>query len=113
MLPEDTEYDETREVFYGGIDKKPAVIIRVAGAEDIKQAINVILATAKGERVMRADFGCGIHELVFSAVDTAVQAQYLNQAHRWSWGLLGGQVPYLSGAVQEGIGTIIGKFPDC
>jgi FAD/FMN-containing dehydrogenase len=39
VLPEDAAYDETREVFYGGIDKKPAVIIRVAGAEDIKQAI--------------------------------------------------------------------------
>lgn len=32
---------------------------------DVKQAIRIILETAPGERVMRADFGCGIHELVF------------------------------------------------
>lgn len=34
--------------------------------ESIRQAIWIILATAKGERVMRPDFGCGIHELVFA-----------------------------------------------
>ena len=47
----------------------------VAYEDDIKQAIHIILATAKGERVMRPDFGCGIHDLVFSAVDTALMAQ--------------------------------------
>lgn len=34
--------------------------------ESIRQAIHIILSTAKGERVMRPDFGCGIHELVFA-----------------------------------------------
>lgn len=34
--------------------------------ESIKQAIHIILSTAKGERVMRPDFGCGIHDLVFA-----------------------------------------------
>lgn len=38
--------------------------------EDIRQAIRIILSTAKGERVMRPDFGCGIHDLVFGAVNT-------------------------------------------
>lgn len=39
-------------------------------AESIRQAIWMILGTARGERVMRPDFGCGIHELVF-AVNSA------------------------------------------
>jgi phage baseplate assembly protein W len=39
--------------------------------EDIKEAIWIILATAKGERVMRPDFGCGIHDLVFAPINTA------------------------------------------
>jgi phage baseplate assembly protein W len=39
--------------------------------EDIKEAIWIILGTAKGERVMRPDFGCGIHELVFAPSNTA------------------------------------------
>ena len=50
---------------------------RVAGVEhedDIRQSIRIILETAPGERVMRPNFGCGIHELVFTAVDsTAIQ----------------------------------------
>lgn len=43
---------------------------RFAPAEyekSIQQAIRIILSTSKGERVMRPDFGCGIHELVFAA----------------------------------------------
>jgi phage baseplate assembly protein W len=39
--------------------------------EDIKEAIRIILGTAKGERVMRPDFGCGIHDLVFAPINTA------------------------------------------
>ena len=35
----------------------------------IKEAIWIILSTSKGERVMRPDFGCGIHDYVFSAIN--------------------------------------------
>jgi phage baseplate assembly protein W len=46
--------------------------------EDIRQSIWTILATSPGERVMRPDFGCGIHDLVFgvnnAAMATAVTA---------------------------------------
>lgn len=38
----------------------------VAGAESVRQAIWSILSTAPGERVMRPDFGCAIHNLVFA-----------------------------------------------
>ncbi|MFZ2168862.1 MAG: GPW/gp25 family protein [Methylococcaceae bacterium] len=34
--------------------------------DSIHQSIWIILSTAKGERVMRPDFGCGIHDLVFA-----------------------------------------------
>ena len=33
--------------------------------ESVRQAIWVVLGTAKGERVMRPDFGCGIYDMVF------------------------------------------------
>ena len=32
----------------------------------IEESIYLILSTARGERVMLPDFGCGIHELVFA-----------------------------------------------
>ena len=34
--------------------------------KNIEECIWIILGTAKGERVMRPDFGCDIHELVFA-----------------------------------------------
>jgi len=41
--------------------------------ESIKQSIWIILFTAKGERVMRPDFGCGIYELVFAPNDATTR----------------------------------------
>ncbi|QZY57550.1 GPW/gp25 family protein [Crassaminicella profunda] len=37
--------------------------------EDIQEAIKIILMTQKGERVMRPDFGCNMHDYVFSIPD--------------------------------------------
>ena|SRR5436190_19649180 len=44
--------------------------------EDIRESIRIILATAPGERLMRPDFGCGIHELVFSAINRITLGQF-------------------------------------
>ncbi len=38
--------------------------------EDIKEAILIILQTAKGERLMRPDFACGINKYVFTDMNT-------------------------------------------
>jgi uncharacterized protein len=39
--------------------------------ESVRQSIWTILGTAKGERVMRPEFGCGIYDLVFEVNDAA------------------------------------------
>lgn len=39
--------------------------------EDILESIRIILGTAKGERVMRPEFGCNIHDHVYSAASPA------------------------------------------
>ena len=36
---------------------------------DIEQAIELILGTAPGERPMRPEFGCGVHDFVFDTID--------------------------------------------
>ncbi|MFL6274369.1 MAG: GPW/gp25 family protein [Blastocatellia bacterium] len=46
-------------------DKGPAVLRTADYEESVRQSIWLILGTAKGERVMRPDFGCGIYDLVF------------------------------------------------
>jgi phage baseplate assembly protein W len=56
------------------VDPQSGLIATAEYEEDIRQAIRIILETAPGERVMRPGFGCGIHDLVFEAVDsTALQ----------------------------------------
>jgi len=45
--------------------------LAVSRHEDkIRESIRTILATAKGERVMRPEFGCGIHDYAFATLDT-------------------------------------------
>ena len=46
IAPDDAEYDEARTVFYGGIDRRPAVIVRVADGTDVSKV--VILARETG-----------------------------------------------------------------
>jgi uncharacterized protein len=54
------------------IDPATGVIATSAYEQDIREAIVVILGTSPGERVMRPDFGCGIHDLVFGVIDVAL-----------------------------------------
>ena len=49
-------------------------IALASGERDIEQAIRIILGTAPGERVMRPEFGCRIHELIFAPQDAATQS---------------------------------------
>jgi phage baseplate assembly protein W len=42
---------------------------------DVEQAISLILSTAPGERPMRPEFGCGVHDYVFERVDAAAMGR--------------------------------------
>ncbi len=44
-------------------------IALVSGDREIEEAIRIILSTAYGERPMRPEFGCGIHDHVFDPAD--------------------------------------------
>ena len=53
---------------------------------DIDEAIRIILGTAKGERHMRPNFGCGIHDLVFApnnATTHGLVETYVTEAIGW------------------------------
>lgn len=50
---------------------------------DIEEAIQIILLTPKGQRVMRPEFGCQIHDLIFAPNDVTtagLAAYYVRQA---------------------------------
>jgi phage baseplate assembly protein W len=50
-------------------------IALVGGEREITEAIRLILATAPGERPMRPEFGCAIHDLVFAPADAATAGE--------------------------------------
>ena len=51
-----------------GVDRRGAIAL-AHDEQDIDQAIQLILGTAPGERPMRPEFGCGVHDFVFDAID--------------------------------------------
>ena len=50
--------------------------------EDVRESIRIILSTSKGERVMQPEFGCGIHDLVFSVINTTTMADIEDSVRR-------------------------------
>jgi uncharacterized protein len=51
-----------------GVDARGRLAM-VRDETDIEQAIGLIIDTRPGERPMRPEFGCGVHDNVFDAVD--------------------------------------------
>ena len=47
----------------------------VGQEREVEEAIRLILGTAYGERPMRPEFGCAIHDFVFAGADAATAAQ--------------------------------------
>src|SRR5437870_1771066 len=45
IRPDDAEYDNARTSFYGGVDRRPAAIVRVADANDVSRVISLVRET--------------------------------------------------------------------
>lgn len=50
-------------------------IVLVTREREIEESIRLILETAPGERPMRPEFGCAIHDFVFAPADAATAGQ--------------------------------------
>ncbi len=59
----------------GGIDL-------VSGDRELEEAITIILSTAIGERPMRPEFGCGIHDHVFAPADATTAGLLVYEVKR-------------------------------
>jgi phage baseplate assembly protein W len=55
-------------------------IAQASAEQRIEESILLILATAPGERPMRPDFGCGIHDLVFAPNNSSTVALIVHLA---------------------------------
>jgi Bacteriophage baseplate protein W len=62
-------------------------IALVTGDQEIEEAMHLVLATAPGERPMRPEFGCAIHDMVFAPVNEAtvgrIQHEVFTCLDRW------------------------------
>lgn len=50
-------------------------IALVGGDDELAESIRLIIGTAFGERPMRPEFGCAIHDMLFGAVDQHLAGQ--------------------------------------
>lgn len=57
--------------FPAGVGQTGGIAL-VSGDAELSQAIRLVLGTALGERPMRPEFGCGIHDLVFDPSDSTL-----------------------------------------
>jgi phage baseplate assembly protein W len=73
---------------------------------DIEQAIELILATAPGERPMRPEFGCGVHDFVFDSIDAGtvgkMELAIRDALDRWEPRVIVETVEFDLSAVGEG-----------
>jgi phage baseplate assembly protein W len=57
-------------------------IALVSRDREIQESIRLILGTAEGERPMRPEFGCGIHDFVFAPADSSTAGRIAHEVRR-------------------------------
>jgi phage baseplate assembly protein W len=69
-----------------GVDERGRIGL-ARQVRDVEEAMRIILLTPKGQRPMRPDFGCQIHDLIFApddATTAGLAAYYVEEAlGRW------------------------------
>src|SRR5918992_2291664 len=112
IAADDAGYDEARAVFYGGIDRRPAVIIRVASVADVSQVVSLAHETGLNLAVRS-----GGHSLAgYSTTDGGIvldlsemKALQIDTERRTAWaetGLTAGE--YTAEAGTHGLATGFG-----
>ena len=115
IAPDDPEYDDARGVFYGGLDKRPAVIVRVADDADVAR----VIAEARNTGLELA-IRSGGHSVVGHSVTeggivldlSEMQALEIDADDRTAWaesGVTAGA--YSKAAAEHGLATGFGDSP--
>ena len=64
-----------------GVDRRGGVALAGA-ADDVEQAISINLRTAPGERPMRPEFDCAVHDYVFDVINSTTLGRMEDQIRR-------------------------------
>lgn len=57
-------------------------IALVSRTAELEESIRLVLGTAFGERPMRPEFGCAIHDYVFSPIDSTTAGRIAHEVRR-------------------------------
>ena len=112
IAPEDPEYDSARSVFYGGIDRHPAAIVRVRDDMDVARV--VALARETGLELAVRSGGHSISGLCVSeggiVIDLAdMRALEIDPEARTAWAQTGlTAVEFTTAAAEHGLGIGFG-----
>jgi len=112
IAPEDTGYERAREVFYGGIDRRPAAIIRVADAGDVSRVVSLARETGFELAVRSGGHSSAGHSVTEGGVVldlSGMKSLQIDVKGRTAWaeaGLTAGE--YTTAASAHGLATGFG-----
>jgi FAD/FMN-containing dehydrogenase len=110
--PGAAEYDQVRTVFYGGIDRRPAVIIRPVDAADVARVIGLARTTGLELAVRSGGHSLAGHSVTEGGIVlelSAMRGLEIDPAGRTAWaeaGLTAGE--YTAAAAAHGLATGFG-----
>jgi FAD/FMN-containing dehydrogenase len=110
--PDDPEYDSARTVFYGGFDRRPALIARVANARDVSRVIGMARETGLELAVRSGGHSIPGHSVSQGGIVldlSDMRALELDPEERTAWaetGLTAGA--YTVAAAEHGLATGFG-----
>jgi FAD/FMN-containing dehydrogenase len=112
IMPDDPEYDAARTVYYGGIDRRPAVIVRAANAADVSQVVSLARQTGVELAVRSGGHSIPGHSVSEGGIVldlSAMKGLDIDVERRTAWaeaGLTAGEYTAATGA--HGLGTGFG-----
>lgn len=112
IAPNDVGYDKARTVFYGGIDRRPAVIVRVTDATDVARVVSLARETGLELAVRSGGHSVAGHSVSDGGIVldlSAMKALDINAERRTAWaetGLTAGE--YTSATAAHGLATGFG-----
>lgn len=104
IVPGDAEYDQARVVFVGGIDRRPAVIVRVADADDVARVIALARQTGLALAVRGGGHSGAGHSVCEGGIVLDLRdlrALHIDAERRTAWaeaGLTAGEFTAAAGA---------------
>ena len=115
IAPGDPEYDDARSVFYGGLEKRPAAVVRVASDADVARVIAEARETGLELAVRSGGHSVAGHSVTEGGIVldlSEMRALKIDAEHRTAWagsGVTAGA--YSEAASEHGLATGFGDSP--